>query len=374
VVEGSSENPLASRHKRASWPSAPELAVGQQYDAKVDVFSMGCILFELAAGKRVFQSQIQYQEYITSESRIAAMIDDVHGSWRHELSHLIVSMLETTTYKRPAARDLRIASAANLAISVGDMYQTSGKSSKAIEVYQTALGLGFDIDPVIWRRLGDSYKTLDKYKDAIEAYAKAVGPPGGLPSSTIRDDLSDALSAGSHQGLAVETYKLAIKMDPSNSVLWALAGDAYLSDKDYESAIKMYRKAIKRGLSDAVVLAKLAAAYSKIEDYDRAIKAYNAAVNVCPVASPDLLAARTRAYAAKEKASTNLRYGRRARIRKWFAMATGKSSRRDGVGAATNEASGYDTQFSDTDDEGPLASSGKIGPVTKMISSEKDNI
>jgi tetratricopeptide (TPR) repeat protein len=314
---------------------------------------MGCILYELASGgKKAFALETDLAAYAESQTEHDILLDNLHESWRADLSHIILGMLEIDSTKRPSAHDGQVVFAVNRKISVGDWLQQRKQYDEAIKVYKSAIGYSTKRDAIIWKRLGDVSKAKDDFPEAVQSYHKAV--TAGFPRpALLAHDLGTALS--DHTDLAVETYKLAIKMDPSNALLWKLAGDAYLSQSQYEGAIKMYRKAIKRGLSEPSVLGNLGRAYFATGDVDRAIKAYNAAMKKSPIPSLALLEARTAAYAAKEKISLTLPKTKKARFRRWFSSGsfsvTGKQIRQVDGENTPRSSIDYDTQFTDTDDE-----------------------
>src|SRR5271170_5933685 len=57
---------------------APEFLIGDRplYDNKVDVWSLGCILYELAAGKRAFDHEFYTLQYKASKVLPEIMFDN----------------------------------------------------------------------------------------------------------------------------------------------------------------------------------------------------------------------------------------------------------------------------------------------------------
>jgi len=88
---------------------APELIneeVGE-FTNKVDIWAMGCILYELAVGKKAFRSDWSVLELRQSRTKFTVMLDDTFDDeGKHYLSQHISSMLEIDPFSRPAASAL----------------------------------------------------------------------------------------------------------------------------------------------------------------------------------------------------------------------------------------------------------------------------
>ena len=308
---------------------------------------MGCILFELVIDKPAFGDEIQLRKYSTSRIRPEIPVAEVHEVWNTELKDDILALLEINPNDRPTSHRCKIRFTVNRTISVGDSFLERKQYDKAIEVYKSALGSHPDMQKVVYKRLGDCYRAAANYEAAAENYMKGTGAI--LSDRSVSDNLEDALSAGEMgSGLTIETYKLAIKMDPNNAVLWRLAGDAYLIDRQYNGAITMYRKALKKGSVEYSVYEKLGIAYSATGDLDRSLKAYNVAIKKNPMPSPVLFEARNHAAEKRTKAMDSTT--RKMKMKRLVSLATGKGR---GGGVSSGEESDYDTQFTDTDDEIP---------------------
>src|SRR5437016_9498862 len=74
--DATSTTPQISNDARGSQGyRAPEL-LSYTYNNKVDVWSMGCILYELAIGKRAFNNDFATQEYASRENSLEILLDE----------------------------------------------------------------------------------------------------------------------------------------------------------------------------------------------------------------------------------------------------------------------------------------------------------
>jgi serine/threonine protein kinase len=99
---------------------APELVKGEKYtySNKVDIWSMGCILYELAFQKKVFEHDMLLWDYLRSGHKLELPTDtDLTGrlpdmriddTSRKILAQVIGAMLETEPSKRSSAQRLGI--------------------------------------------------------------------------------------------------------------------------------------------------------------------------------------------------------------------------------------------------------------------------
>jgi serine/threonine protein kinase len=92
---------------------APEQAMGGRVDARADLYSLGCVLYEMLAGRRPFQGadavSLTYQHLHTEPARL----DVVDARVSPHLASLVASLLQKDPPDRPrSAEDVRQALAA----------------------------------------------------------------------------------------------------------------------------------------------------------------------------------------------------------------------------------------------------------------------
>ena len=104
--EGSSRTLQTSDDRRGtSGYRAPELLTFV-YNNKVDIWSMGCILYELAVGKKTFNSDYVPSEYQIPESTLQTLDDNFGDPYKETITANIALMLQIDSTLRPSAMHL----------------------------------------------------------------------------------------------------------------------------------------------------------------------------------------------------------------------------------------------------------------------------
>jgi serine/threonine-protein kinase len=86
---------------------APEAAMGQDVDARTDIFALGIILWELLAGQRLFLGETDFQTVKKVQAAHVPSITQINKRVPHELERIIVKALaRDPTHRYPTARAL----------------------------------------------------------------------------------------------------------------------------------------------------------------------------------------------------------------------------------------------------------------------------
>jgi tetratricopeptide (TPR) repeat protein len=278
---------------------APELVKEFPFFSnKVDIFAIGCILFELVTnGNKAFANDFYIHEYTARSLQLKISFVNIDESWKPELESVINKMLAIDRTDRPSALHLRPHFSRNRSISLGDLFMGNQDYPKAITAYQLANQAG-SLDSPVWKRLGDAYRATGFYKEAIGAYILAV--EGGFDGNGVLLALGQVQCAIHEYANAITTYKGALNKDPSSPVLLMHIGDAYFSLARYQDAIFSFKKALKK-TRNASILERLGNAFFLKGDLDKALTTYQDAVKITPAKSPtgSLHAAISRVYLAK---------------------------------------------------------------------------
>lgn len=269
-MEGTSKALHSTAHRRGTVGyRAPELLADYAtFNNKVDIFALGCILFELASGKKAFKDDFNVLDYAQSRSEVLIPSNEDPG-----VEQLVRSTLAINSFARPSASCLRTRFARNLWQALGNAYHGQQEYSLSVQAYKLALDIDSK-DPITLKHLGDSYEARNEFCHAIEAYRSAID--AGYSNPSILAGLGHCLYEIDYYDEAIMVYKQALKKTPSDLSLLISLSDVYLSMWDYDNAVKMFKKMVKQKSADAVVFEKLGAAYVAQGEYVRAIKVYEA--------------------------------------------------------------------------------------------------
>lgn len=108
TVEGTSRRAQTTAFSRgtASY-RAPELILNNIFTNKVDIFALGCILYELATTKTAFQGDHDVYAYAFDDSEITVKGSLFPEMFERETSSLVQEMLHKEFNQRPRAAELR---------------------------------------------------------------------------------------------------------------------------------------------------------------------------------------------------------------------------------------------------------------------------
>jgi serine/threonine protein kinase len=106
-IEGSSQNLPTKYSSGTPGYRAPELMDSNgnpaMYNNKVDIWAMGCILYELATGIRPFQSDWEVLKHRFSGKNINVVLDSFDTPSVETITKYIVDMLQVDPADRPSA-------------------------------------------------------------------------------------------------------------------------------------------------------------------------------------------------------------------------------------------------------------------------------
>jgi serine/threonine protein kinase len=124
---------------------APELVAEEfpTFSIKVDIWALGCILFELVIGKPTFRSDYDLFAFISNGSRFEIPHFTRNLDWQSGIMDILESIFQRDPKKRPVARELRNVLEALRQIGRGygyvDMLQIISEEVKGIIFLLTAI-------------------------------------------------------------------------------------------------------------------------------------------------------------------------------------------------------------------------------------------
>ena len=103
---GTTLQPIATKDGRGSpCYRAPELILDphMSYTKKVDIWSVGCILYEICTDQQAFNSDMAALDYMQTKAKCGMSISIFDERSNRRLTHLLRSMLDSSGSKRPSA-------------------------------------------------------------------------------------------------------------------------------------------------------------------------------------------------------------------------------------------------------------------------------
>lgn len=155
---------------------APELLQGK-YTKKVDVWGLGCILFELVAGRRAFTSDFQVYEYSRSESSKESFLTGLDLYEDPGFLELIKSLLEIDPTCRPTAVAIHHTFALSLWDYIGSELKDNGEIDSAMRAFER----GLRIDPNSTRL----QKTLQGIYGEQKSLEAESNPQSSISNSSV---------------------------------------------------------------------------------------------------------------------------------------------------------------------------------------------
>lgn len=175
TTEGTSNEPRPTTGSGTPGYRAPEL-LKEDCDAtnKVDIWGLGCILFEVANEKKAFGSDIAVHEYTVSlPGQRISLLRPVE-TYESHLSNILNAMLDVDRSRRPSATMLHKEFATNLWKCVGDRLKKDHHFDESAKAYEK----GIEADAtcaLLWRGLAEIYQAqqLRSYRE-LELCTKKI--------------------------------------------------------------------------------------------------------------------------------------------------------------------------------------------------------
>src|SRR5438270_5605739 len=169
-------------------------------------------------------------------------------------------------------------SLAEVHLSLGSVYSSTGKNAEAIEELKQALALAPNSDEG-YRRLGTAYKLAGDKAQAIGAYQSAVVANSYYWYNHIT--LGTAYLKFGDSEKALQEYRRATELAPENATGYSNIGAVYYGRGQWSESIAYFQKALEIQ-PDGDVYSNLGSAYFFLKRYDDSVKMYEKAVELSP--------------------------------------------------------------------------------------------
>jgi len=312
--------------------TAPEQWLSEGVDIRTDIYAIGCILYELFSGKRLFiaNSDREYQRLhlelsipklanqidlpssvdILLERCLAKQRSDRFTSVDELLNNLVLLYKELFS-ELPKPRSSQSSFNAmdfanrgyayinlqkyNLALddcnqainldpqlaqgygNLGLVYVNTEDYSKAISSLSRAIELD-DSDVLYYANRALSYLQIGAYSQAISDYSEAIQrDPMNIPLRLNRAYVYFYLD---QLDKALDEYNQILKIDSNNVEVYIFRGELHHRLKNFQEAIFGYTKAIEKNPKVARGYQYRGLSYKEIGEYERSLADYNIAIGL----------------------------------------------------------------------------------------------
>jgi serine/threonine protein kinase/tetratricopeptide (TPR) repeat protein len=170
---------------------------------------------------------------------------------------------------------------ANLAevhLSLGSVYSTTGKSTEAIEQLKRALAVAPNSDEAN-RRLGEAYKSVGNKPEALAAFQNAVT---ANPYYWYNHNaLGGAYLRFGDSARALGEYRRVTELAPENAAGYLNIGAVYFMQGKWEECLPAFQRALELQ-PDSDTYSNLGTAYFFLKRYDESVKMYSKALELNP--------------------------------------------------------------------------------------------
>jgi tetratricopeptide (TPR) repeat protein len=280
---------------------SPEQWRGEPLDARTDIYSFGCILYEMFTGYRMFAAETIDQWRSEHLTRLPVAPRILHPDLPAEIEAAVIKCLAKAPEERPQNWDDVVTGLAALfhrltgqpavldfsayeltameLLSAAFSLQLLGKYDEVISACNRVLA----IDPnnaYGWGIKGFALRILKRYDEAIACYDRMHDIK---PSDTAFWAFKAiALRLSERYGEAISFYDSALKIDPDSASLWSDKGSALIKLGHFGEAIECFEHALAIDRNDAYVWKGKGDAFDDLMRSEEAIGCYDHALDLDP--------------------------------------------------------------------------------------------
>jgi serine/threonine protein kinase len=240
------------------------------YNSKVDIWSMGCILYELAVGKRAFNSDYATQEYKKFGTSLEVFLDDNFSTeCKETIGRNIALMLEINSILRPSATYLLEEFSRNFQITRTQRQRNVQIHHDFHEISQLKQYPGTSETSTSSLLEDNRLNTFDEASIApVVTRNLLLGDNGGIGISI------EPVSGNQTNEYSLDNIRIseeAIDKEPLNYWLWHNLCSLYIGMDNLDGAIQACELRIKESDSNPSPLMELTNLYAAKGDYKTAI-------------------------------------------------------------------------------------------------------
>lgn len=244
---------------------APEQWVGEELDARTDIYAVGCILYEMLTGRLPFKPAADGFRHLHLKASVPNLTE--HAAQFKDLDHIVATCMAKRKNERFATVD-------ELLQELMAIYQRRFNEMPR----PTETAEEFLVSDLVNR--GNTYDILQDYDKALADFTRAIelDPANAVTYSNRGRTYSNIQR---HEE-ALADYTHAIELDPTFELAYHNRGLTYTDLKRHEEALASFNQAIK--LSPTMVASYLSrgAVYQDLQRSDEALADYNRAIELDP--------------------------------------------------------------------------------------------
>lgn len=242
--------------------------------------------------------QKQYEE--AKQLLIHALDLDEHYMVLSNMGSLFLALDQLEPAQNIVEKSLQLKETAETVTLLGRIFSKKQLYDEAIECHKRALSLNQDL-AMAWNNLGNVYRITNDDTRAKECFSLALDLENNNIYAALQ--LRDLYYSQNKFSIALQYQKLSLAIDkekainweneiecfkatldktPENAGAWYGLGNAYIRNKDLESALVCYKNSVENNLNFAEGWFNLGLTHGRLNHHNDAINAFNKALEINP--------------------------------------------------------------------------------------------
>jgi tetratricopeptide (TPR) repeat protein len=246
---------------------APEQWRGESLDTRTDVYSFGCILYEMFTGHRMFAAETIEDWRHAHLFQTPVDPSMLRPDLPERISALVIKCLAKAIAERPQSWEQIVGELAKMFNSL--------TGQPAVFDFST-----YELTASELVNAGHALARLKKYRDALSVCDRALEIDPHCPAALIQK--AKALHEMECYDEAISCWEQAQLIDPRIDHSWIKYGDKFYKMECFEHAIACLDRAIAISPKSLDARFEKARALGKLSRYDEEIECYDHALSVAP--------------------------------------------------------------------------------------------
>ena len=270
---------------------SPEQCNSKPVDLRSDIYSFGCLLFEMLTGRHVFDAR-RFREWLAAHSKWpprfrAEELDSIPEALRR----LTLFCLEKDANDRPSDWGVIVDTLAPIYEEVtgqpailevtgpalearelmdkGYSLTELGRLDEALDAYDQAIALKPDY-AWAWARRGRTLRVLGHYEEALDCYDQALNIQPRYAFAWNGKGI--VMERMERMDEALACYEQAAEINPADVWHWCNQADVLLHMERFNEAVPLLEKALQLDPVHPNSWAKLGQVYRLLQDYPKSIQ------------------------------------------------------------------------------------------------------